>query len=682
MTDNIFTTLADIQALQESAEVECKLAGGRDGKGAVPNDMWETYSAFANTRGGIILLGIQEKKGHFTLEGITNPTPLVKNIWDTVNNPNKVSINLLSEADVSVETIDGKNIIVVHVPRAPRKIRPVFINNNPHTGTYIRRYEADQKCLPSAINQMMAEQEEVRDNRLMEGFTIDDIEPESLRVYRQLFVDAKPDHAFSELSDHEFLRSIRCIGKDRSTGKEWLTLAGLVMFGRGNSILDALPAFALDYQEKSPTLERWIDRIYTDGSWSGNLFDFYRKVYRKLTADLKVPFNLVGDKRIDRTPAHEAIREALVNTIAHADFNAEGNILIEKHPDFIGFRNPGLMRVPVKEAIAGGNSQCRNPAIHQMFLNIGLSEKAGSGIPNIYRNSKRQNWQQPNLYENDELGQTILELRMVDIISEEMQQKLIARFGERFNQLSDLKRTILITAMTESWFNHERICAITSEYTREVTLALSQLVASGYLDSSGKQKGKTYHLKGIEVPTPDNDAGKSIKFVTTPTEEQLSLFTGNVPEFNQEVPDLDNQSPELNRKVPELDNQSPDLDNQSPDLDNQSPDLDNQSPDLDKQNQLLWQQLQSVVSPIIQSQGRKPKAEIEQAIITLCKIAEPSCLKLADIATLLMMKPDTLRRNYLSKMIKAQKLYLAYPTIPNHPEQGYTTQQHVGSKED
>ena len=407
--------------------------------------------------------------------------------------------------------------------------------------------------------------------------------------------------------------------------------------------------------------ERRIGSIYTDGSWSLVAFDFYRKVYRKLTADLKIPFQLIGDKRVDHTPAHEAIREALVNTIAHADFNAEGNILIEKHPDFIGFRNQGLMRVPVADAIIGGNSQCRNPAIHQMFLNIGLSEKAGSGIPNIYRNSKRQNWQQPNLYENDALGQTLLELRMVDIVSEEMQQKLVARFGDTFSQLPELKRTILITAMTEAWFSHERICTITSEHTREVTLALSQLVTSGYLDSSGHHKGKIYHLKGIEVPTPDNEAGRSIKFITTPSEDQLSLFDDNVPELNQEVPELNQEVPELNQEVPELNQEVPEFEG-----------VDNQ----------LWFQLKQLANPIANATARKQKESVEDVIIQLCNKAAPHCLKLADFAQLLNMNSNTLRRHYLTPMIKSQALFLAYPTIPNHPEQGYTTQQHVGIKED
>jgi ATP-dependent DNA helicase RecG len=431
----------------------------------------------------------------------------------------------------------------------PRSLRPIYINNNHLIGTYVRRYEADQKCLPDVVNSMLAERENIRDNRILAGFTIEDINQESLRIYRQLLTDAKPQHPFLEQGDINFLRSIRAWGKDRINKTEGLTLAGLVMFGTWEAIQDALPNYALDYQEKDDSSHRWVDRIYSDGTWSGNAFDFYRKIYRKLTTDLKVGFTLKNGQRVETTPAHEAIREALVNTIAHADFTSEGTILIEKHPDFIGFRNPGLMRISVKEAISGGNSLCRNPAIHQMFLNIGLSEKAGSGIPKIYSNCRAQNWQPPHLYEKDELNQTLLELRMVNIVSEELNQKLITLFGTEYKKLSELKRTILITAMTESWFNHERVCSLTSEHTRDVTLALSQLVANGYLESAGQHKGKIYHLKGVEIPTPENETGKRITFVTSPDLSQLSLFDD--PNLDSEHPDLTPGHPDLTPNHPE-----------------------------------------------------------------------------------------------------------------------------------
>lgn len=71
--------LDDIANLHESAQVEFKLAGGRDGQGQLPEDIWATYSSFANTLGGEIILGVREERGHFSIEGIPNPFPSCKN---------------------------------------------------------------------------------------------------------------------------------------------------------------------------------------------------------------------------------------------------------------------------------------------------------------------------------------------------------------------------------------------------------------------------------------------------------------------------------------------------------------------------------------------------------------------------------------------------------------------------
>ncbi len=57
--------ILDLQTLVESDQVEFKLAGGKDGKGALPKDFWSSYSAMANGRGGWVILGVQEKHGKF-----------------------------------------------------------------------------------------------------------------------------------------------------------------------------------------------------------------------------------------------------------------------------------------------------------------------------------------------------------------------------------------------------------------------------------------------------------------------------------------------------------------------------------------------------------------------------------------------------------------------------------------
>ncbi|WP_282096997.1 RNA-binding domain-containing protein [Stutzerimonas nosocomialis] len=75
-------------------DLECKLAAGRDGKGALPEDFWPTYSAFANTGGGVVVLGVREKKGQFHLEGIANPAKVRKELFDNLNNRKQVSANL------------------------------------------------------------------------------------------------------------------------------------------------------------------------------------------------------------------------------------------------------------------------------------------------------------------------------------------------------------------------------------------------------------------------------------------------------------------------------------------------------------------------------------------------------------------------------------------------------------
>ena len=79
---------------------------------------------------------------------------------------------------------------------------------------------------------------------------------------------------------------------------------------------------------------RWSDRLTYDGTWENNLFNFFMRVIVKLTQDLKRPFKLEGMERIDDTPIHKAVREALTNMIIHADLLITGVLKIEKRKNF------------------------------------------------------------------------------------------------------------------------------------------------------------------------------------------------------------------------------------------------------------------------------------------------------------------------------------------------------------
>lgn len=149
--------LLDLQTLSESVELEFKLAQGADGKGKLPEDFWRTYSAMANTRGGYVVLGVREKKGNFIVEGIGDIATVMKQLFDIANNKKKVNVNLLTDQSVQVINLDNKMVIVIEIPIARREQKPVYLNNQPMTETYIRRHEGDCHCSEEQIKRMLAE---------------------------------------------------------------------------------------------------------------------------------------------------------------------------------------------------------------------------------------------------------------------------------------------------------------------------------------------------------------------------------------------------------------------------------------------------------------------------------------------------------------------------------------------
>ncbi|WLE95928.1 MAG: ATP-binding protein [Candidatus Electrothrix communis] len=239
-------TLEDINLLRESSDLECKRASGRDGRGELPKDFWETYSAMANSDGGTVLLGISQKGTRFHLTGIERIDKVKQDLFNTANNPGKVSVNLLNNTSVRLLTIDNRSLLQVEIPRANREQRPVYLNGNPLGNTYVRMHEGDQRLSDEAVRRMLAEQaEDSRDARILKGFGLDDLNAESIRVYRQIFTNLKPGHPWNELETLSFLQRIGAWRKDRESDQEGLTAAGLLMFGEHTTIQEAFPCTCL-----------------------------------------------------------------------------------------------------------------------------------------------------------------------------------------------------------------------------------------------------------------------------------------------------------------------------------------------------------------------------------------------------------------------------------------------------
>lgn len=530
----------DIKKLKENIELELKEAAGKDGRGALPDSFFPTYSSMANTKGGVVLLGIKEKpKGVYTINEIKETEKVIKSLWDQLNDRDKVSINILRDNMVKVVEVEGKNVIHIHIPRAERRQKPVYVGKNPLNGTYIRLHESDYKCEVETIKRMFAEQvEESRDQRIIKNYSLNDLDIDTIKAYRSQFKTNKPDHVWNDIDDKEFLEMIGGWRKSRENDEEGLTIAGLLMFGKFRPILNELPYYVIDYQEKLDIDEdtRWSDRITTDGSWSGNLFDFFRRTIRKIIADIKVPFKLNELKREDDTPVHEALREAMINTLIHADFLGRTSLLVVKKKGMFIFRNPGTMRVSIEKAINGGHSDCRNRILQKMFQFVGFGEQAGSGIPKIFNGWESQHWQKPIITEDYELDETCLELKMVSLIPDEIFHELEKLFGNKFRSLQGVEILALATAISEGKVTCEMLKEKTSTHPSEITKSLSMLVKEDYLVHHGKGRGTHYTLRNKEkITTQGEHSGQLAMDLIHPANEIISKIRKSKDEIKRSI---------------------------------------------------------------------------------------------------------------------------------------------------
>lgn len=370
---------------KESSRLEVKSA-----RGGLPNSLWESYSAFANSDGGVIVLGVNEKKhGRLFIEGLEDAHKTLKDFWNTVNNRQKVSCNILTDSMAFLEKIEGKDVIVIHVPRAERTSRPVYVGSDPRTGTYRRNFEGDYHCSPEEVSLMIRDSALVTDdNKLLTHLDVSVFCPDTVRSYRNIFKLIRHNHLWNKEDDAMFLRRIGAVREDKETGKFHPTVAGLLMFGYEYEITAVFPNYFLDYQENRTNgiYARWTDRITSQsGDWSGNVFDFILRVIPKLQSDLKVPFMFKGNYRDEDTPLHKAVREAIVNMLANADFYGRRGVVVQKSAESFKFANPGSMRVSLTEVLRDSASDPRNGVMMKMLSMVEYGERAGSGLQGIFK---------------------------------------------------------------------------------------------------------------------------------------------------------------------------------------------------------------------------------------------------------------------------------------------------------
>lgn len=351
----------------------------KEASGGLPKSMWETVSAFSNTAGGWIILGVKEKKtdngSEYILNGVTNPEQMEQDIVTTLRSRTK--FNAPISCKVLRYKIDDADVLAFEIPLSPH--RPVAIKNS--GDVYVRTGSGDTLATDLEIDAIVRDASfGAKSEMEVPGTTFDDINPDSIASYRSFLRDFNRPLSFPTLGDEEFCRKLNIV-----LSSDKLSYGSLLMFGKRESVLDALPNFWIDYMEVPGNSYATASQRYTYRMpEQENIWESFLLIMHRLRNFVDAPYiegpDIFGAE--DNSQLF-CLREGLVNFCAHSDYFASAHPTIRVFNDKIIMQNPGRFILAADEFRSRILSMPRNPSIIRLFRHPKLSENAGYGIDKI-----------------------------------------------------------------------------------------------------------------------------------------------------------------------------------------------------------------------------------------------------------------------------------------------------------
>ena len=383
MVERISNQLLEIIEDGEGVTTEFKEA-----KMGLPKNLFETVCAFLNRNGGHIFLGISDNGEIVGIdeEYIKN---MKKEFISLCNNPQKIEPTVY--LNIREYEIEKKKILHIYVHESSEVHRT--------NGTVFDRNEdGDYKVTFSQriANIYIRKQTFHTENKVFPYAEISDLREDLIKRARQMAINnSTKNHAWADMSDEEMLRSFNLMGKDLITGKEGLTLAAILLFGKDTTILSALPHHKTDAIYRVKNLDRYDDRddIRT------NLIESYDRLIAFADKHLDDKFYLEGTQRID--VRNKIARELCANLLIHREFSNPypAKLIIEK--DYIRTENANRAKMIGTIDINSYEPYPKNPKIAKFFKEIGLADELGSGVKNMVKYTKIYSGGVPILKEDD-----------------------------------------------------------------------------------------------------------------------------------------------------------------------------------------------------------------------------------------------------------------------------------------
>jgi ATP-dependent DNA helicase RecG len=408
--DELFNLLSS----HEWREVEFKEA-----RSNVPKSSYETVSAFANTEGGHLVFGVRKEGPDFEIVGVLD-VDKVQNDFITSLNPPKVS--KVIEVREYLLKQGNEDLIIFYIPESSRVDKPVYLDGDLRR-SFIRKGGCDVRCSPEELKRFLNDAASERfDGQAVDCRVAACFDGDALKWYRRMYEGRPGNKSYNGLPDEDFLFELGLLVE--CSGIWMPTQAAILLFGRDGMFRQLLPRPVVDCQrfnikmDDAPTAQRWIDRVVIDqnlvNAWR-ILLDWYMKLSEH-------PFKIdpVTLQRDDEPPDYIAFRESAINLLIHQDYaDHSRKPEIRHYLDRTIFWNPGDAFGDNIDLLEPGEKEVRNPRIVTAFRRIGLSEHAGWGLREVFRN-----WQQlgniPPQITNDKTKKTFeLTLLKELLLSEE-----------------------------------------------------------------------------------------------------------------------------------------------------------------------------------------------------------------------------------------------------------------------
>jgi ATP-dependent DNA helicase RecG len=394
--DNLIEILATLRRIGgEPTRIEAKRASG-----GLPKSVRETLSAFSNTDGGTILLGVDEQSG-FSVVQLKDPLALrdglVQMSRDDITPPLQINTEIVE--------IEGHWVVIAEVPPVSADQRPVYVTvKGISGGSYLRGGDGDRHMTESEVAMVVAARvQPVYDRELVDGTTTEDLDYEALRRTLRRLRSGFPKLA--QADDATILFRLG-IAAGPSTGAP-LTLAGLLTYGQfPQQFFPQLMVSVVVHGPDTLSGTRFLDNQTVRGSIP-EMVETTLFVLRRNLAVRAVISDRGG--RVDEVEYPlEAVREAIVNALMHRDYSpvTRGTqVQVELFPDRLVVRSPGGLYggVIVDELGEEGISSSRNSVLASLLSDTYLpssnelvAENRSSGIPAMLDVARRRGLPRPN----------------------------------------------------------------------------------------------------------------------------------------------------------------------------------------------------------------------------------------------------------------------------------------------